>query len=196
MYRGTRLIAVISVVAAVAVAGCGSAKQSAQSAPNPNAQENSPPGDIPDNTAFVRFKLPGAGFSVKVPEGWARTGAGSRLTFTSNLNSVTVESGKANGTLTPAAVKSGDVAALARSERGFKLASVVPIHRSGQGAIRVRYDAKGKASQVTGKTVTDTVERYLFDNNGREAILTLAGPKGADNVDAWRTISDSLRWGA
>src|SRR4051812_3223967 len=168
MYRGTRLIAVISVVAAVAVAGCGSANQSAQSAPNPNAHEKSPPGDIPDNTAFVRFKLPGAGFSVKVPEGWARTGAGSRLTFTSNLNSVTVESGASRGALTAAAVKSGDVPALARSQRAFKLASVAAIHRSGQTAIRIRYDALGKASPVTGKAVTDTVERYLFARNGHE----------------------------
>src|SRR4051794_19731710 len=196
MYRGARLIALISVVALVAVTGCGSSKPSAQSAPNPNAKEKSPPGDIPDNTAFVRFKLPGAGFSINVPEGWARTGAGAKLTFTSNLNSVTVESAKAGGALTPAAVKAGDVAALAHSQPGFKLASVAPIHRSGQTAVRVRYDAKSKPNAVTGKAVTDTVERYLFAHNGREAILTLAGPKGADNVDAWRTISNSLRWGA
>ena len=31
-------------------------------------------------------------------------------------------------------------------------------------------------------------------NNGREAIVTLSGPRGADNVDPWRVITDSLRW--
>jgi hypothetical protein len=25
-------------------------------------------------------------------------------------------------------------------------------------------------------------------------MLTLSGPKGADNVDPWRKITDSLRW--
>ncbi|MDT7564604.1 MAG: hypothetical protein QOG76_3228, partial [Pseudonocardiales bacterium] len=24
--------------------------------------------------------------------------------------------------------------------------------------------------------------------------LTLSGPKGADNVDPWRKVTDSLRW--
>jgi hypothetical protein len=47
---------------------------------------------------------------------------------------------------------------------------------------------------VTGKRRTDAVERYLFFHHGREAILTLSGPKGADNVDPWRIITDSLRW--
>jgi hypothetical protein len=47
---------------------------------------------------------------------------------------------------------------------------------------------------VTGKTVTEAAERYVFVQNGKEAIITLAGPNGADNVDAWRTISDSLSW--
>jgi hypothetical protein len=42
--------------------------------------------------------------------------------------------------------------------------------------------------------VTEAVERYVFWNAGSEATLTLAGPRGADNVDPWRTVSDSLRW--
>jgi hypothetical protein len=25
-------------------------------------------------------------------------------------------------------------------------------------------------------------------------VLTLSGPKGADNVDPWRIVSDSLKW--
>ena len=45
------------------------------------------------------------------------------------------------------------------------------------------------------ESVRDAVLRYAFFPNGTEAVLTLSGPKGADNVDAWRTISNSLRWG-
>jgi hypothetical protein len=40
------------------------------------------------------------------------------------------------------------------------------------------------------------VERYEFWRAGREVVLTLAGPVDADNVDPWRTVSDSLRWPA
>jgi len=31
-------------------------------------------------------------------------------------------------------------------------------------------------------------------HSGTEVVLTLAGPKGADNVDPWRTVTDSLAW--
>ena len=59
-------------VAALLAGGCGSGGSSSTAprgtrnatAPNPNAKEKSPPGDIPDSTQFVRYKLPAAGFSV------------------------------------------------------------------------------------------------------------------------------------
>ena len=50
------------------------------------------------------------------------------------------------------------------------------------------------ADPVTGKVVHDAVERYEFWRAGTEAILTLSGPVGADNVDPWRIVTDSFRW--
>jgi hypothetical protein len=47
---------------------------------------------------------------------------------------------------------------------------------------------------VTGKTITEDVERYAFWKAGRLAIVTLAAPRGSDNVDAWRLITTSFRW--
>jgi hypothetical protein len=47
---------------------------------------------------------------------------------------------------------------------------------------------------VTGKSVTDAVERYTFTKGTNIAVLTLSGPQGADNVDPWRIVTDSLRW--
>ncbi|HZX02659.1 MAG TPA: hypothetical protein VFF46_06960, partial [Kribbella sp.] len=52
----------------------------------PVATESNPPGDIPDNQAYVAFQ--GAGFSVKVPEGWARTVTGTTTSFTDKLNRI------------------------------------------------------------------------------------------------------------
>lgn len=49
-------------------------------------------------------------------------------------------------------------------------------------------------NQVIGKSVRDSVERYVFFHYGRQVVLTLTGPTGADNVDPWRIVSDSLRW--
>jgi hypothetical protein len=42
--------------------------------------------------------------------------------------------------------------------------------------------------------VRESVERYAFWHAGQQVVLTLSGPRGADNVDPWRTITDSLRW--
>lgn len=204
------MIAVFAV-AALVVAGCGSSSSSSSNstssskssspgsktqsnAVDPNAEEKSPPGDIPDSTQFVRFKVPAGGFSVTVPEGWARTGSASTITFTSNLNSVSVQHQPAVAALTAAGVKAKDVKNLAQTLQGFHLQSVRPIKRSGQTAIRIKYLAKSKRNPVTGKVVTNAVERYVFVRNGKEAIITLAGPNGADNVDAWRTMSNSLKW--
>ena len=192
--------------AGMLIAGCGSGSGSAGTAAsskktsassvavNPNAKEKSPPGDIPDSTAFVPYTLPGGGFSVKVPEGWSRTGSGKQVTFTSNLNSVTIAGRPAQGALTTQGVKQSELPALARTLKNFKLVSVTTIARSRQTAVRIRYIARGQANPVTGKAPLDGAERYLFIHNGKEAVVTLAGPKGADNVDAWRTISDSVRW--
>jgi hypothetical protein len=47
---------------------------------------------------------------------------------------------------------------------------------------------------VTGKSVTEAVQRYEFWRSGQEVVLTLSAPQGSDNVDPWRTITDSFRW--
>ena len=195
-------------VATLVVVGCGSGSGSSTTAANnkttkttsaavnPNAKEKSPPGDIPDSTAFVPYKLAAGGFSVKVPEGWSRTTAGKQVTFTSNLNSVTIASRVAGGPVTTTSVRQSEVPTMMRTLKRFKLVSVATVPRSGQRAVRIRYLAQGPANAVTGKAPLDAAERYLFVHNGTEAVLTLAGPNGADNVDAWRTISDSVRWSA
>jgi hypothetical protein len=166
-------------------AGCGgsSPSSSATSTPNPNAKEVSPAGDIPDNQAYVAYAPPGTGFSVKVPEGWSRTAAGGTTSFTDKLNTVRLEEITAQRAPTASAAR-----------RSVPSGKVSTVKRTAGTAIRITYLAQGKPDPVTGKTRTDAVERYLFFHNGREAILTLSGPKGADNVDPWRIITDSLRW--
>src|SRR4051812_38376776 len=48
-------------------------------------------GDIPDNQAFLFYRNPAAGYSIKVPEGWARKGSGRRVTFQDKNNVVRIE---------------------------------------------------------------------------------------------------------
>jgi hypothetical protein len=184
-----RLLSATAVIVALAVAGCGSGatksstgggSQTSGAAVNTNAPEKSPPGDIPDNQAYVAYAPPGGGFSVKVPEGWARTTHGGAVTFTDKLNSIRMEAVPAGKQV--AAVPSG--------------ARTSVVHRHAGQAVRAAYLADSAPNPVTGKVTRDAVERYVFTHNGRTVVLTLSGPKGADNVDPWRIVTDSLRWTA
>ena len=215
--RARALAAAGVAVLAIGAAGCGSSSSgsssssaAATSAPtavttppaaattapgvNPNAPEVSPSGDIPDNQAYVRYSPPGAGYSVKVPEGWARTTAGGAVTFTDKLNAIRLESHPATSAPSVASVRAKDVPALARTVPGYRAGDVTTVTRSAGPAVRITYLADSPTDPVTGKSHTDAVERYIFFHNGRAAVLTLSGPKGADNVDPWMIVTDSVTW--
>jgi hypothetical protein len=196
----TRLVFAAGGAAIVlAAAGCGGSSSSGagQSKPvNPNAKESLPPGDIPDNQAYVAYALPGAHVSVKVPEGWARSASGHAVTFTDKLNSVRMEVAPAAAPLTAATAKSTGVARLRASVHGLQGAKVDTVVRPAGRVVRIRYLADSAPDPVTGKVATDAVQRYYFFRNGRQLVLTLTGAKAADNVDPWKIVTKSVRWTA
>lgn len=61
----------------------------------PSEAQAAATGDIPDNQVFLLFHDPKAGYSIRYPEGWARTGSGSDVTFQekANLIHITVRKG-------------------------------------------------------------------------------------------------------
>ena len=185
-----------AVLLALAAAACGSSSSGGGStqAANPNAKESSPPGDIPDNQAFVRYTPPSGGFSVKVPEGWAQRTSGGAIVFTDKLNAIRIESRSAAAPLTAKTARSAEMARLAGAVKGFKAGKVSTVTRNAGSAVRITYLASAPANAVTGKAGIDAVERYVFFHKGKDVILTLSGPKGADNVDPWRLVTDSVRW--
>src|SRR6476619_5466631 len=89
--------------------------------------ESNPPGDIPDNLAFIRYANGAGGYSFTHPEGWARTGSGTRVRFTDKLNGVTVESLAATGAPTPSSARADDVPRLQGSLPAFQLRSVSAV---------------------------------------------------------------------
>jgi hypothetical protein len=190
----SRIVVIPVAVIALALGACGGSSQN--KAASPNAPEQSPPGDIPDNQAFVRFTPSGAGFSVKVPEGWARSTSGGSVTFTDKLNSISIVEASARAAPTVRDARQTEVPKLAKSVKGFQAGTVTSVARHAGRAIRITYLAEAPANAVTGKTGTDAVERYVFFHNGKDLVLTLSGPKGADNVDPWKIVTDSVRWSA
>src|SRR5436190_8659751 len=181
-----RSAAALLALAALGIAACGSGGSSS-SAPNPNAQEKSPPGDIPDNQAYVPYRLSGGHLTLKVPEGWARSTTGTdAVRFTDKLNSIAIQSLPATGPMTLAAAR--------QAAAGLTSAKVSTIQRPAGKAALVTYLQPSKPDPVTGRSTTDAVQRYVFFHNGRRAVLTLSGPKTADNVDPWKLVSSSVRW--
>jgi hypothetical protein len=169
-------------------------ESTAPSPPQPAATEINPPGDIPDNQVFVTYRPAGAKFTVKVPEGWARSSPSGAVIFTDKLNSITVESGPAARKPTIASVQGSELPTVERQGGNYKPGKVTVIRRKAGPAVLATYLQDSQPDTVTNKVVRDAVERYSFWSNGTEAVLTLSGPKGADNVDPWRIVSDSLRW--
>lgn len=68
--------------------------------------------------------------------------------------------------------------------------------RKAGSAVLITYRADSAPNSVTGKVVSQDVQRYEFFNNGKTVTLTLSAPVGSDNVDPWRTVTDSFRWSA
>ena len=158
------------------------------------AKEVNPAGDIPDNQAFVAYAPPGQGYSVKVPEGWARTRTGSASIFTDKLNSIRMERVPTAKAPSPSSVTSVEVQRLAQVSKHFTAGPVSTVRRSAGSAVLVRYQADGQADAVTGKVRRLAVERYEFWRNGHSVVLTLSGAKGADNVDPWKIVTNSFGW--
>lgn len=160
---------------------------------DPNAPEVVEPGDIPDNQVFVAFASAEGSYSVKVPEGWARTESNGVVTFTDKYNSIALQSTTATAAPTVSSVTSSGLADVA-SDPTFALTDVAPVTRKAGEGVLATFEIGSAPNPVTGKKALLAVERYVFFHNGTEVTLTLSGAKGADNVDPWKIVSDSLTW--
>lgn len=154
--------------------------------------ESNPPGDIPDNAAFVPYHSDKGGWTATLPEGWSRTTNGTTVTFTDKLNTVQVDA-QPGSPVTPSDAKKTDVAALAASTPAFKLVSVTQVSLPAGPAILISYQANSDPNPVTGKQYRLDVLRYELYHAGIRTTLTLLSPVGADNVDPWRVVTDSLK---
>jgi hypothetical protein len=155
--------------------------------------ESNPAGDTPDNQAFVPFTPPEGLFTVSVPEGWARTTDGA-ATLSPTKHTVRIETRARATAPTTASVSVDELPAIATSTAGYRPGAVSAMQRKSGQVVLITYQGTSPPNPVTGKVGTDAIERYEFWRDGHEVILTLSGPVRADNVDPWRTITDSLQW--
>ncbi len=172
----------------------GSANSTVAGQPAPSGPEVNPSGDIPDNQAFVAYSPPSGGFSVKIPEGWARVEAGGAVTFTDKLNSIRMEKAAAAVAPTIQSAQQNELPKFQAAAGNFQAGKVTTVTRKAGAAVLITYGADSAPDPVTGKVIHDAVERYEFWKAGTEVVLTLSGPQGADNVDPWRIVTDSFGW--
>ena len=155
--------------------------------------EVNPPGDIPDSQVFIRFDSP-AGFSLKVPEGWARTDAPDQTVFNDKYNRIALGIADLAQPLDLAFGKASLAPEIEKSGRAVKILKVLSVKLKAGEAIRVIYESNSEPNAVTNKQVRQENERFYYARNGKLVTLDLSAPTGADNVDQWKLISSSFRW--
>jgi hypothetical protein len=156
--------------------------------------ESNPPGDIPDNQAFVTYTAADGSYTVKYPEGWARTDSGAAVTFTDKYNSITLAPHNGFYRPTEAYARTVELPEIASHTPGFAGGQVSTVQRSAGSVVLITYQADSAPNPVTGKSVPQDVSRYEYSRDGRGVLVTLAAPVGSDTADPWRTVTDSFTW--
>jgi hypothetical protein len=189
-----------STPAAPSASASAPAQPSASASPTesakPNEQavapEKSPLGDIPDSQQFVKYSSKTGGYSLEVPEGWARTESGSDVSFVSKLDGVKVTFTSADQAPTVDTIK----ADLTKNGRAVKINSVKEVKLLNGKAVKASFSSNSEPNSVTGKQVRQDNEAYYYVKNKTLAVLTMWAPLGADNIDQWNKMSDSFGWNA
>lgn len=157
------------------------------------APEKNPPGDIPDSQVFIEYRSP-LGFTIKVPEGWARRETKSGVTFSDKYNTVRTTIEEHVEPLTIAVVKNELTAQLEMSGKAVRISGVTLTSVPSGPAIVISYASNSDANPVTNKAIRLENERYFFWKGGKLTTLTLSAPYGADDADQWLLMAKSFRW--
>jgi hypothetical protein len=180
----------------------GTASASSTPAPPANALpteaaaavEQNPPGDIPDNQAFVTYTNTQGGYAITMPEGWARQESGTSVVFTDKLHEFRVDLVCASQAPTVDSATQEATTTLAGAFPAFELVHVTEVTVPAGQAVLIQYRVNSPADPVTGKEHRLDVDRYEIYGNGTLAVVTLASPAGSDNVDVSRQVSESFQW--
>jgi hypothetical protein len=149
-------------------------------------------GDIPDNQIYLVFRSRAGRWSMKYPEGWARTGSATHTVFRdkNNLVRIVIQPGSLPGTTRAHAL----VIYKGARATAVHVGTAERMTISGHPAIKVTYSTASVRNPVTNRRVTLMVDRYYLSQGGRLAVVDLGTPTGVDNVDAYRMMIQSFTW--
>jgi hypothetical protein len=191
--------ALVALAAVVALSACSSSSKGTpvadtQAAASATSPDLNAAGDIPDTQVFVPVTDARGPFTIKVPEGWGRSETNDVTTFSDNFNSIQLRVTSSPAAPTESSAQHDEVPAIQSVTAGFQLHGVTTVQRTAGPAVLITYEADSAANAVTGKVIKLAVERYELWQAGKEAIVLLSGPVGADNVDPWKIVTDSFAW--
>jgi hypothetical protein len=156
--------------------------------------EVNPPGDIPDTQAFIKYMNTSGGYQIEVPEGWARTEKGADVTFVNKFDGVKVHVARAATAPSAISVQANEVKQIESQGHAVTISDVSEAQLPAGKAIVLKFTSNSDPNPVTTTRVRLEDVTYIFFKNGKEAMLTVWAPQGADNADQWNRISQSFRW--
>ena len=168
-------------------------EQALPTSEQPLAPERNPPGDIPDNQLFIDYASP-LGFSIQVPEGWARQDLSNGAQFNDKYGRITVTEEPAATAPDATTARQILVPQVQAQGRAVEVTKVTEVQLPAGQAVRVSYGSNSDANPITNKAIRLENDRYYFWKDGKLAILDLSAPAGADNVDQWSLMANSFRW--
>jgi hypothetical protein len=117
------------------------------------------------------------------------------VTFVHIYDGVSVHVFPAPSPPTVASVRAKEVKQIASNVRAVKITGISEeTLASGAKAVAIRYTSNSNPSAITNKQVRLENVTYILYKNGKEAMLTMWAPVGADNVDQWNRMANSFRW--
>jgi hypothetical protein len=162
-------------------------------AEQPLKPERNPPGDIPDNQVFIKFTS-ALGFSISVPEGWARADRSDGAVFADKYGRITIVEVAVQSAPNARTARSLLLPELERSARAVQIAKVKDVKLPAGPAVIISYGSNSDPNPVTNKAIRLESDRYYFWRSGKLVILDMSAPAGADNVDQWLMMAKSFNW--
>lgn len=150
-------------------------------------------GDVPDNAVFLRYQQASLGFSIQYVEGWQVTTQSDGVVIHDKDSSETAVVVPPQ-TDVAAYISGSDLPAL-QGQAGYTLVKQDTVKVGATTLNHLVYHVLSPADPVTGKQVPSTVDRYYVPGANGLAIVSLSTPDGVDNVDAFRQMIESFKWG-
>jgi len=172
----------------------GAVPTGAALAQNQVAPETPLVGDIPDTQAFVRYANTPGGYSLEVPEGWARLEQGTKVSFRSKLGTVEVAVNPTSSAPTLADLRGSLLKRFGASDPAFKITAVKPVSLPAGAALLAQFRSTGALNAVTGKASVLENALYVLFKRRQQLELRFSALAGSDNADAWTRMARALRW--